>query len=377
MVRILLTCMLLTCSAQEWVWRYEQEFDGSQREQLLFSRHTPAFTQLIIGWNACRPACGYYLIEACVKLGAHSWSEWLTIAQWGAQIQESIMSTDKTTGVANHYVRMEMPEHKKARAFRVRITAHDNAPLSGMKRMLVTVCDKKALESETNSPLLQTLPYKKIEGVPRYTQMVESFADHAKICSPASAAMVAAYWLGIQINPVTFAPQAFDAGKLRMYGNWSMTLAAIAAASCVRKKNTSDCELTAYVTRLNSIEELHNLLMQNIPVCVSVTGKLPGQPPYATKKGHLLVVIGIDTENGLIYTNDPSFKTGIEHTYDIKNFVSAWYNSHYLAYLIYPTAWQTTANNLIATTSKHHKEAARLNKKNKLSLARLFSKSLT
>ena len=81
----------------------------SQRSSLVFLREdVPQFSQLILSWNAFRPAQGYFSLDAQVRDAATGkWHKLHRVADWGANVQRSFF--DKNLGTAFHHVRLEVP----------------------------------------------------------------------------------------------------------------------------------------------------------------------------------------------------------------------------------------------------------------------------
>jgi hypothetical protein len=111
------------------------------------------------------------------------------------------------------------------------------------------------------------------------------------------------------------------------FGNWTFNAAAAGALG-----------MEAFVSRLNSLDDLAEELSRGRPVIVSITfaaGELSGSPVKATR-GHLLVVTGF-TREGNVIVMDPAApspkKTRL--IYDRYEFHKAWrVNKRGLAYLV-------------------------------------------
>ena len=93
-------------------------------------------------------------------------------------------------------------------------------------------------------------------------------------------------------------------------------------------------EWNCWVERLSGFDDIYKRLQQGTPVIVSVRGPLPGGAlPYA--KGHLMTVIGYDTENKKVNCIDSAFPTDGETNvfYELSDFVQAWSRRGKVAYV--------------------------------------------
>lgn len=316
---------ILHTQEKPWTWRYMQTYDPSERvSSITFQKkQVPAFDQLILSWNGIKPAQGHYRISVAVQYASGSWSPWYHYADWGRKIQQTYMQ--KSTHGANHlYVRLEMPEHKKARGFRVKIEAQNKATQVNISSIQVTTCVKEALESEAHSNYLQKLKPIRPLGVPAYSQMIETFDDHRRICSPTSLSMVVSYWTHQEICPPEFAYFVYDKG-LETYGSWPFNVAHVFSHT--------NGELQCHVSRGNSFMDIYNELREGRPVCVSIRGPLKGQAE-AYQYGHLVVITGVHPQKNIIFVNDPAFKTDKEvpHRYPLDEFLIAWERQMRLCY---------------------------------------------
>lgn len=333
-----------------WTWRYVREYSLDEREScgdaILFEeKKLPQFDQLIFSWNATRPLTGYFSIYLSIHY-KNRWSPWMPCADWGARVQRTYASKNKR-GVQFHHVRAELPPGTKADGFKVKIESRRGAPLNLVQSIMVTTCLKNELETESYIGHFKHLKRVKIDGVPAFSQMIESFDDHRRICSPTSLSMVLSFWTHKKIYPPSFAKRVFDTG-LDAYGSWACNVTEV--CNCTQGK------LSCHVTRMHSIKELYDELDAGCPVCVSIRGPLKGQAePY--QHGHLIVVTGIDPRKGLVYVNDPAFKriAEVPHVYPLRDFIKAWERSLRLAYLIKPTSSQLQEKNIEQPDTPHQK----------------------
>jgi hypothetical protein len=149
--------------------------------------------------------------------------------------------------------------------------------------------------------------------------------------------MILAYWAQVLHRPsLVHSVPAVAAGVYDATydgtGNWPFNTAYAATFG-----------LTAYVTRMSSLDALQGWIARRVPIVISVAfsrGELPGEP-VGVSDGHLMVVRGF-TRSGDVITNDPAASTdaGVRIVYPRAALERVWQEgSHGTAYVIYPPAW--------------------------------------
>jgi hypothetical protein len=248
------------------------------------------------------------------------WGVWHHMADWGADVQQSYMS--KSDGSSSFvHVRLEMDEKKRADAFRIKIIPHEHTSLSLVHGYAVVVSDFTQFKAENVvSDQLQSVH---IDGVPAIAQFALQHEDNGRMCSPVSCAMLIHFLTGIYQDPINFARKSFDGG-LGVYGSWPYNVAH--AFAC------GDGSIHFLVRRMNSFAELHQQLMEGMPIVVSVRGTLPGALK-AFPHGHLMLVIGWDNEAREVLCHDPAAESTemVFKRYPLIDFLRAWERSHRLA----------------------------------------------
>ena len=136
-------------------------------------------------------------------------------------------------------------------------------------------------------------------AVPAVSQMAEEEAIRLRICSPASVAMVLAYY-GARVDLAALAREIFHPG-LDRFGVWPAAIVAAARRG-----------LAGYLLRFPDWESAAWCLERGMPVIASVrygAGELAGAA-IAETTGHLLVLTG--WEGGEVLVNDPAAPTAGE-----------------------------------------------------------------
>ncbi len=315
----------------EWTWFFSKQFSHEEsaeyhkKNNLSFVSQTPKFGQLILSWNAFRPEKGHFRFWVQAQDSVtKKWYGPHHIVDWGKDIQRSYISLDDK-GTGCYHVRLELPRHKRADAFRVKIEAKEGADLSLLKSLQVCVCDfaKFPTDVARNYAHLKSVA---IHNVPKQSQMILNHPRANNMCSPTSLSMLLGFLKQSSVDPLQCAEKVYDSG-LDSYGSWPFN-AAHAFEACRG-------EVSFGVIRLSSFAALHKQLSDNMPVMVSVRGSLKGAAkPYSD--GHLLLVIGFDAQQKKVLCHDPAFDQNdkIVVGYDLESFLHAWGRSHNLAYLV-------------------------------------------
>ena len=329
-ILVYVTCMHICMSAQnQWTWSYVKQFDHTKmikRNSMLFGkRNIEQFSQFIFSFNAFRPAKGYFTFYVKTRNAASKkWSKWHKMIDWGVNIQRSYFSKDAESKYV--YVRLETGLKNLADAFCVKVEAKSGALLKSVKSVCACISDFNKFNNEVIGKHLLSLKSVYVKNVPRISQRVLKHPHAHCLCSPTSCSILASYFNKKRINASQFANKVFDFG-LNVYGSWPFNIAAL-YNECYGKINI-------YTTRMNSFKEIYNILINKIPVVVSVRGSIKGAPK-AYNSGHLMVVVGWDAKRKAVICHDPAFYSDVCTfvKYDIRSFIRAWERSNRLAYVV-------------------------------------------
>lgn len=317
-------------NAYSWSWlhtintdNYMKSYENENVWQWTKAK-LPQFSQLIFSFNAMRPTHGYlsFWIQVRDSL-TKKWYNWHEAFQWGNKIQKSLDS--QTKGTNYHYVRLEIPKNRLADGFRIQVKAHKGANIKNLKKISVNTTDHQKFNSEIGDSKLKNLSSVFIRSVPRRSQMILNHDDYASLCSPTSLTMLLNYLLKKDLDPCRVANGVYDYG-LKVYGSWPFNIS--------HAFELSDGKYYFHVEKLNSFKDLHSYLLKDIPVVVSIRGRIKGgAKPYPN--GHLLVVIGYNKKHKKVLCHDPAFGSNKETfvAYNLNDFLAAWERSFRLAYI--------------------------------------------
>jgi len=277
------------------------------------------FNELILSWNALRPAKGAFSFYISVK---HSyWSNWHKIAEWGANTQKTY-GYSRDYFVNTSYNKVQLKRGRRATGFRVRVVAQNGADIKNLKALFVNSSDLHKFsvkKDKIDLPTIKPIPVRK------QSQMVLK-GIHERywgLCAPTSTSIIVNYFLenkgDLKKYIVDFSDKVYD-NHLNIYGNWPLDVAQ-AYDSCKQK-----CFFR--IERLNDFQELYSKLKSGIPVAVSIRGAIRGGAKNY-ENGHFIVIVGWDNNRKAVLCVDPAFSSNIKtsRAYGIKSFLSAWGNN--------------------------------------------------
>lgn len=314
---------------------FDHNSSAPAQELLWETPSTQPFTELILSWNALRPATGSFTFWISVKYGKNDWSGWQRMSEWGAQTQRSFVNK-KNPYVHTKHVRVEMQKRTMGRGFKIKVTTSNGAKTNQIKALFACLSNLH-LFSINKGP--STLPTTIIQGVPKQSQMVLKHPRYKDLCSPTSTSILVNYFKSkletqaimqpLRDYTVSFANKVHDRGRLDIYGNWQLNVA--------QAFDAAQGDIFFRVERLNGFHDLHGLLLKKIPVAVSVRRLRGGALPY--ENGHFIVVVGWNQEKQELLCIDPAFTrtTKTLRWYKLRHFLAAWGRSVNLSYIPIPS----------------------------------------
>ena len=323
--------------ATDWTWVHRKNFTESIRtvngnkKVLFFTQdNVSPFTQLVFSWNVVRPAQGYFSFFVQVRDAAtKKWGLWHHMVDWGKDVQKSYLS--KSDGFSSYvHVRLETDYKKGADAFRIKVEPKKAASLSLVYGICVALSDFTLFKAEEIKDKEDFLSSVYVANIPCIAQLALEHEDNARICSPVSCSMVVHYMTGNYIDPLDFAARSFDTG-LSAYGSWGCNTA--------HAFEHSQEKFNFFVRRMNTFADVHQQLVQGLPVVVSIRGNLPGALK-SFPHGHLLVIVGWDNATREVLCHDPAAESHAEvfKKYPLEHFLRAWERSHRLSYIVEPVS---------------------------------------
>ncbi len=266
----------------------------------------PPEQEAIVSWNAVA-ASGSIDVQITTVDGRLS--AWLPYVSIGADRRRSLNGRDDVARIETDVVRASLPIHTLA----VRSTMPLDAVAITTPPSIAALAIDPGADEDNGRIMLD---------VPARTQYLTSRPEMRGWCSPASLAMLLAYWgTKRDLESVTRGVHDDAYGGT---GNWAFTVAYAATAG-----------LRGVVVHLRSLEHARRFLAAEIPLALSIAwerGALAGAPLEASA-GHLLVLRGIDRTHVIV--NDPAHPQRTVR-YERTEFERCWLPHGGIAYAVAP-----------------------------------------
>lgn len=300
---------------------------------------TENFTNLILTWNSITPANTYVEVLARVYIveragGVGKWSEYLSWGIWGTTISSSSKSSECEMAKIDTDVfvlRDKVNNVGKKLQIKVNLYSADLKSTPTLSQLTATFIDNNKVK-EVFEYNIEKKYYEKVLETPCFSQYEREESIAARICSPTSLTMVLNR-MGEELVVEDVAWNCYDY-KYEGFGNWAFNVAFAGSLG-----------YEAYI-EYGSFEALQREISKGYPVVVSVkyTNDIDNKEyPYienspVTTSGHLIVVCGIEVNNGEVYmvVNDPAGESNesVRRKYKLDEFLIAWSKSNNAMYVI-------------------------------------------
>lgn len=282
------------------------------------------FQELVLSWNASRPASGRYTFFVSVRQNGE-WSPWLYYAEWSSPGQ--IMFCDRPEpSIAAAYAGVIKPKTGECDAFRIQVLASGGAGLQNFYNLTVCATNPTPVKAELPELSLESVF---LENVPRHSQFSARHPRYNDLSLPTAMTILVNHTLGSKvIQPGDFAERVVD-DDTAFYENSSFN---IAQASHYLKER-AQLELNY----LPDFAALHKHLLEGHPVVVFITGWWQGSPrPYRTE--HAICIIGYDPEKQKVHALDPGYSNdkATLTSYDLADFLKGWAKQRNKAIILIP-----------------------------------------
>jgi len=256
-------------------------------------------TELIPSWNIDTPTSTGFAVYFKVGGMESGWTDWFFLGREGITPKINFKSkSQKGVSVDVDYLLLEKPFSY----YQWRADLFTKAPARSPHLKLLSVAignsrGNKKLHEKFSRKISPENGWIKKLNVPYRSQLakrprIKKRTRHS-ICCPVSVAMVLEYY-GVKVSTKKICDLCF-CPDYKIWGVW------LRAAQTLSRFG-----LRSYVTQLRSVDELKPFISKDIPVIISIKarkGEIPSAP-YNQARGHLLVVIGFDTDEN-VWVNDP------------------------------------------------------------------------
>ena len=300
----------------------------------------PNFEYMVASWNSDTPEGTYVEIQAKVLVNhfdennkpIQTWTEWLSWGQWSPFIVRASKSTSgKLAKTSVDELIVKGSDGETASKVQMKAILHTDNPLvtptvrylHGTLKNTINPISKEFKETIDVTNLNKNIK------TPAYSQMIRCPRIKSSICSATTITMIMNRF-GEKLLPEEVAQNTYD--NKYGWGNWAFAVA-----------STGSYGYKSYVD-YTTIEGLKREIAKGYPVGVSVKYSDildPENPPYVEGSpgvtwGHLIVVTGFETTNGVEYVlvNDsyaPDNET-VSRKYKLDQFEEAWDNR--VAYIV-------------------------------------------
>lgn len=291
----------------EQIYHHEVKISGLR--YIWSEEQVHPFQELMVSFNAERPAQGHYEISVSVN-----GSEWLPYAYWSSSEQRSYAQRLDDIELHQDILSTETPVTN----FKILVEAKDGAILSNFFALHAATQNAFDLSEPfaQKSVLLPVKGLSQLDLDPQYAK---------RICAATSTTAVMRSLTSTTITPISFALGAYDSA-FDVFGNWVFNVA--------RAHEILGPSWRCWVQRLEKFNDVLEQLYKGIPVVVSIKGQLPGAHlPY--NNGHLIAIIGYEAEEKMVICMDPAYPKDSETIvrYPIKAFLEAWAARKGLAFI--------------------------------------------
>ena len=310
-------------------------------------------TSVIPSWNASTPGGCWLVVEARTR-ACGRWSRWLTLARWADSDREihptSVPNQTDSAALVNTDV-LDAPPGVDWTSYQLRVVLIRPAGAGDVPRVrLLTAMASRVPADAPEEASAGGAAWGVELRVPPYSQQLHRGrfthwdSGGGSWCSPTSTSMLLAFhdrlptpsdhsWVdpahpdGFVIHAVR---QVFDYAYGGA-GNWSFNMAYAGGRG-----------MTAFVTRLRSLEEAERFIAAGIPLAATVAFGEDGlRGAGYTTDGHLLTIVGF-TPEGDVISNDPASHSvpsndEVRAIYDRAQFERVWLGSTGgVVYVVHP-----------------------------------------
>jgi hypothetical protein len=247
--------------------------------------------------------------------GQNSWSPWLTVGFWKANLWSAYGSTSYSGGkididnaVLNFYC-----SKWQFKVVLKRISSNEVSP--SVHKLSFFVSDQKVTDNVNISSIVNDKPAKILIPTDFFWQYSLDSEIGGDICSPTSVSMVLRSY-NIEVDPLQFAKDTY-CPYWGIFGIWPRVV-----------QNASEYGVDGAVTRYRTWSEARETLAKGGRVVMSV-----GAPLYPN--GHLMMLAGFD-DNGNPIVHDPAKSNGYNYKFNKTSLSESWFEKGGIAYTFFP-----------------------------------------
>jgi Peptidase_C39 like family/Secretion system C-terminal sorting domain len=244
-----------------------------------------------------------------------TWSPWLTVGFWKANIWTSYGTTSYSGGKIDIDNAVLNSYHKKWQFKVMMKRTGSSQPSPELYKLSVFVSDQRVTDNVNITSLVNDKPkYLFIPTEFFYQYSLDSDIG-GDICSPTSVSMVLRSY-NIEVDPLQFAKDT-KCPYWGIFGIWPRVV-----------QNAAEYGLDGAVTRYRSWSSAREVLSAGGRVVMSV-----GSPLYPN--GHLMMLAGFDASGNPII-HDPARSNGYSYQFNKTSLSQSWFDKGGIAYTFFP-----------------------------------------
>jgi len=273
------------------------------------------FNEGLPSWNGTAPDdSSSFKVQMRFPYGT-SWSPWLTVGYWKANIWSTYGSLTYGGGEID-YDNVKLNSYQSSWQFKVifgRKSISNESP--SLDKLSFFVSDSRTTTSLNYTQILNDNPPQILIPTDFIYQYAVDPVIGPDICSPTSTSMAIKSY-NIQVDPYQFALDNYDT-YFGMFGIWPRAV-----------QNASEYGLNCAVTRYRNWSDTYDVLANNGRIVMSI-----GLPLYS---GHLVMLAGF-TSAGNPIVHDPARSNGYSYVYNKSSLSHSWFDKGGVAYTFYNT----------------------------------------
>ena len=274
------------------------------------------FNRVLPSWNGNVPN-DYSSFKVTIRFfeASGTWSPWLTVGFWKANIWSTYGQTSYSGGKINIDNAVLNSYHRKWQFKVIMKRTSSSQPSPELYKLSFFASDQKVTDNVNITSIVNDKPPKIFIPTEFFYQYSLDPDIGGDICSPTSVSMAIRSY-NIEVDPLQFAKDT-KCPYWEIFGIWPRVV-----------QNAAEYGLDGAVTRYRTWSQAYETLAAGGRVVMSV-----GSPLYPN--GHLMMLAGFDA-SGNPLMHDPARSSGYSYKFNKTSLSESWFNKGGIAYSFYP-----------------------------------------
>jgi hypothetical protein len=293
------------------------------------------FNRGLPSWNGFAPndSGSFKVVMRFYDGSAGTWSPWLTVGFWKANIWTTYGSTSYSGGKIDIDNAVLNSYYYKWQFKVVMKRTSSGQPSPGLYKLSFYVSDQKTTDDVSITSLINDKPEKIFIPTEFFWQYSIDPDIGGDICSPTSVSMALRSY-NIEVDPLQFARDT-KCPYWGIFGIWPRVV-----------QNAAEYGIDGAVTRYRTWSQAADVLASGGRVVMSV-----GSPLYPS--GHLMMLAGFD-DAGNPLVHDPARSNGYGYKFNKTSLSQSWFNKGGIAYTFFSE--DTSSITSVETAAPNHPE---------------------